>query len=52
MYRSVGLVLEQSEALRNLVREGRIAIVGAMYDVVTAELELLTDTKGNMGVST
>ena len=31
----------QSRTLDGLVREGRIAIVGAMYDVVTADIEFL-----------
>lgn len=33
----------QSETLDRLTREGRIAIVGAMYDVTTGTIELLTD---------
>lgn len=33
----------QSRTLDGLVREGRIAIVGAMYDVVTGEIEFLAD---------
>lgn len=33
----------QSETLARLVKEGRIWIVGAMYDVVTGEIEFLSD---------
>ena len=32
----------QSRTLEGLVREEQIAIVGAMYDVVTGEIEFLT----------
>jgi len=38
---------EQSRTLDGLVREGRIAIVGAMYDVVTGEIEFLTEPEGS-----
>jgi len=37
----------QSRTLDGLVREGRIAIVGAMYDVVTGEIEFLTEDEMN-----
>ncbi|MDY3553787.1 SulP family inorganic anion transporter [Gemmata sp. JC717] len=40
--RVVASVVEQSETLRRLVREGRIAVAGAMYDVNTGEMEFLT----------
>ena len=38
---------KQSQTLDGLVREGRIAIVGAMYDVVTGEIEFLTEPEIN-----
>lgn len=37
--RIVGLIPEQSETIAKLVREGKVAIVGAMYDVTTGDLE-------------
>jgi len=37
----------QSRTLDGLVRERRIAIVGAMYDVVTGEIEFLTEDEMN-----
>jgi carbonic anhydrase/SulP family sulfate permease len=42
---SVEVMRQQSRTLDQLVREGRIEIVGAMYDVVTGDIEFLTDTK-------
>jgi carbonic anhydrase len=41
--RVVKRMREQSQTLNGLVREGRIAIVGAMYDVVTGEIEFLAE---------
>lgn len=41
--RMVEVMLHESETLRDLVREGRIAVVGAMYDVVTGNIEFLSD---------
>ncbi len=41
--RVVERMREQSQTLDGLVRKGRIAIVGAMYDVVTGEIEFLGD---------
>ena len=41
--RVVGQMREQSRTLDGLVQEGRIAIVGAMYDVATGEIEFLTE---------
>ena len=38
---------EQSQTLDDLVREGRIAIVGAMYDVATGDIEFLPDPAAN-----
>jgi carbonic anhydrase/SulP family sulfate permease len=34
-------ILQQSQTVSRLVRDGRIAIVGAMYDVVTGDIEFL-----------
>ena len=39
--RAVELLPRQSETLGGLVRAGRIAVVGAMYDVTTGEVEFL-----------
>jgi carbonic anhydrase len=41
--RTVQTIQRQSRMLHRLVKEGRIAIVGAMYDVVTGNLTFLTD---------
>ena len=43
--RTVHSIPEQSETLARLEREGRIAIVGAMYDVVTGDAILQEDHK-------
>ena len=53
--RNVSQVVErmraQSRTLDALVREGRIAIVGAMYDVVTGEIEFLAEDEMNRKAS-
>ena len=36
-------IVEQSVAIRNLVEQGRIAIVGAIYDVVSGKIDFLKD---------
>lgn len=41
--RTVGEIVEQSPTLRRLVDEGRVAVVGAMYDADTGKVEFLTD---------
>jgi carbonic anhydrase len=41
--RTVSSIIEQSETLAALVRDGRIAIVGAIYDVKTSEFTILTE---------
>lgn len=41
--RTVEEILSQSETIANLVRQGRIMVVGAMYDVATGDIEFLTD---------
>ena len=38
---SIQTIIQQSDTLSNLVREGRIAIVGGMYDISTGEIEFL-----------
>ncbi|MDZ4820997.1 MAG: SulP family inorganic anion transporter [Planctomycetota bacterium] len=43
---AVDHLLQHSRALDDLVQEGRIAIVGAMYNVVTREIEFLTNLEG------
>jgi len=45
--RVVEQMREQSQTLDGLIRERRIAIVGAMYDVVTGEIEFLADNGMN-----
>ncbi len=40
---SVRYVLDESETIRKLVAEGRIAVVGAVYDVSTGEVEILPE---------
>lgn len=39
--RTVDQIVQQSSTLGRLVREGRIAVVGAMYDVATGNVRLL-----------
>ena len=38
---SIQLIVKQSDTLSKLIREGRIAIVGGMYDIATGEIEFL-----------
>ncbi|MEK6262450.1 MAG: carbonic anhydrase, partial [Planctomycetota bacterium] len=38
---SIQTIIQQSNTLSNLIREGRIAIVGGMYDIATGEIEFL-----------
>lgn len=40
--RTVDLLMQQSQTLNDLVTEGRIVIVGAMYDVSTGDITLLS----------
>lgn len=42
--RVVQAVLQESQTIARLVREGKIGIIGAMYDVVTGNIEFLTAT--------
>jgi len=39
--RAVGELVEQSRTLARLVKEGRVAVVGAVYDVATGAIEFL-----------
>ena len=41
--RSVQTMLKQSQTLNRLVRDGRVVVVGAMYNIVTGDIEFLTD---------
>lgn len=41
--RAVQQITEQSRTISTLVRTGRIAVVGAMYDVATGQVELVSD---------
>ena len=45
--RVVERMRQESQTLDGLVRKGRIAIVGAMYDVVTGEIEFLAEDEMN-----
>jgi carbonic anhydrase len=40
--RSMREMVERSRAISGLVEQGRLAVVGAMYDVTTGEIEFLT----------
>lgn len=40
---AVKLIPHESETIQQLLREGKIAIVGAMYNVTTGEIEFLMD---------
>jgi carbonic anhydrase/SulP family sulfate permease len=44
--RMVREIVAQSRTIRKLVNEGRIAVVGAMYDVRSGKLNLLEDENG------
>jgi carbonic anhydrase/SulP family sulfate permease len=44
--RSVRELLAQSETLAGLVRQGRMLVVGALYDVATGGIEFLTADAG------
>lgn len=41
--RSVRTMLQQSQTLSRLVRDRRVVVVGAMYNIVTGDIEFLTD---------
>ena len=41
--RTVGVLTQESDTLAGLVRDGRIMVVGAMYDVTTGAIEFLPD---------
>ncbi|SIO65859.1 carbonic anhydrase/sulfate permease, SulP family [Singulisphaera sp. GP187] len=45
--RVVDAMLQESQALHDLVQSGQIAIVGAMYDVVTGGIEILPTVENN-----
>ena len=38
---SIQTIVQQSETISNLIRDGRIAIVGGMYNIATGEIEFL-----------
>jgi carbonic anhydrase/SulP family sulfate permease len=46
--RVVERMCQESQTLDGLVRKERIAIVGAMYDIVTGEIEFLTELGTNL----
>lgn len=41
--RAVGEVVQNSRTIRELAREGRVAVAGAIYDVASGEIEFLTE---------
>lgn len=41
--RAAAMMLQQSRTLDGLVRDGRVAVVGVMYDVATGDIDFLTD---------
>ena len=41
---SVAAMLEQSQTLSDLVQSGRIAVIGAMYDIVSGKLDVQRDS--------
>lgn len=41
--RTVHLIAQESATISRLLKEGKTAIVGAMYDVVTGDIEFLTE---------
>lgn len=43
--RTIDTMMRRSQTLEGLVREGKLAIVGAMYDVSSGEIELLTPSE-------
>ncbi|MDC8449503.1 MAG: hypothetical protein LV473_14235 [Nitrospira sp.] len=43
--RVVQQIRRQSQTLDNLARERRIAIIGAMYDVATGDIEFLVEDR-------
>ncbi len=45
--RVVERMRQESQTLDGLVQNGRIVIVGAMYDVVTGEIEFLSEPETN-----
>jgi carbonic anhydrase len=49
--RTVNRIVDESETIRNLVREGRIAVVGAMYDVGTGGMTFLNEAQAELSVS-
>ncbi len=46
--RMVERIVQESETLASLVREGKIAVVGAMYDVVNGDIEFLHEVAINV----
>jgi carbonic anhydrase len=42
--RSVAEILRRSEIIKDLVHEGKLGIVGAMYDVVSGQVNFYRDT--------
>jgi carbonic anhydrase/SulP family sulfate permease len=48
VFRTVGLILQESPALAQRVESGEIGIVGALYDVTTGEVEFMTGCDGRV----
>jgi carbonic anhydrase len=49
--RTVDLILQQSPTLGRLIHEGRLAIVAALYDVVTGDIEYLSSNENGESVN-
>jgi carbonic anhydrase/SulP family sulfate permease len=47
--RTVLQIVKQSETIGQLVRDGRIAVAGALYDVQSGKLEVLVDAENTAG---
>jgi len=48
---AVKLILRDSRSIRNLVEEGKIAVVGAVYDVATGKIDILSDSVADLKYS-
>jgi carbonic anhydrase/SulP family sulfate permease len=44
--RAVDEIVARSETIRHMVADGRVAVLGAMYDISTGEMKLLTRAPG------
>lgn len=51
MIQSVQKIQQRSEAISRQIEEGRLAIVGAMYDVTSGEVTFLDETTASSGLN-